>query len=304
MAFDSSHIGAATLCVLFADIAGSTRLYELLGDEDASRTVKLCLEEMKAATAMHNGSVIDIIGDEILSTFPTTGHAASAAESMMRGVERLPPVNGGPVCLRIGFHFGPVLRGKSGICGDTVNTAARIVSLARARQVFASKAAIDLMPPYPRYASRDIASFCLKGKREEMDICELLWEEERTELTVQLKRTDSMAAAKQRLMLALDPDRLIVYDPGKGPLTLGRGVENDVVVDSPRISRQHARIELRRDKYVLADSSTNGTWVRFDGKQDVMLRHEELALHGRGVITLGHPFNPCERQGSLGFDVA
>ena len=305
MEYDSSHIGAVKFCVLFADIAGSTRLYEQLGDEEAARVVKLCLEEMKTATRINDGLVVETIGDEILSVFPSPGQAASSAEAMMRRVERLPPVAGTPMSLRIGFHYGPVLTEGGKIFGDTVNTAARIVSLAKARQIFASKTSVELMPAVLRNATRDIASFSLKGKRQDMDICELLWdEEERTELTVQLKRVGGIEGSRLRLVLGVAPDRLIAYDPGNGPLTLGRGAENQVVIDSPRVSRQHARIELRRDKYMLADSSTNGTWVRFGGEGEVMLRHEELALHGRGLITLGQPFDPADRLGTLGFDVA
>jgi len=304
MQFDLDHNGAIRLCVLFADIAGSSRLYESLGDGEAARIVKRCLEEMKAATHLNQGVVVETIGDEILSTFPSPGQAAFAAKTMMRRVQQLPPVSGNPLSLRIGFHYGPVLKEEGKIFGDTVNTAARIVSLAKASQVFASKASVELMPPLLRDATRDIASFSLKGKREEMDICELLWDEEGSDLTIQFKPPPSMEGASQRLALGLGPDRLVVYDPGKGPLSLGRGLENDVVIDSPRASRRHARIELRRGKFVLTDSSTNGTWVLFEGEGEVMLRHEDLALHGRGLITLGHPYDHANRQGTLGFDVA
>jgi len=303
MDFDSSQNGAVKLCVLFADIAGSTRLYELQGDEEASRVIKLCLEEMKIATEIHGGLVVDTIGDEILSTFSSPEKAAAAAEAMMRRVERI-PTRTHPINLRIGFHFGPVLKEGEQIFGDTINTASRIASLAKARQVFASKTTVEMMPPFLRNATRDIASFSLKGKREEMEICEILWEEEHTDLTVQFNRGASLGGVRQRLMLGLEPDKLIFYDPAKGPLTLGRGGENDVIIDNLRVSRRHARIELRRDKYVLTDSSTNGTWVRFEGENEVALRHEELALHGRGQITLGHPFDPADRVGTLGFDVA
>jgi predicted component of type VI protein secretion system len=61
-------------------------------------------------------------------------------------------------------------------------------------------------------------------------------------------------------------------------------------------SRQHARIEFRRGKFVLVDQSTNGTWVRGDDGKDHYLRREELALWGEGMISLGdriHPEHPA-----------
>jgi hypothetical protein len=49
---------------------------------------------------------------------------------------------------------------------------------------------------------------------------------------------------------------------GEGPLTLGRAPENDVVVEDPAASRQHAEIRHEGGGYVLHDrGSGNGTWV-------------------------------------------
>lgn len=304
MDHESLQNGANIVCVMFADISGSTKLYETLGDEEASGIIKLCLDEMKAATVLHQGHVADVIGDEILATFEFSEHAVQAAETMMRQVEGLPPVKGAPLSLRIGIHIGPVLSKDGQLYGDTINTAARIVSLARARQIFTSKSTVETLPGYLASNSRDIASFALKGKREEMDICELIWLEEPTDLTIQAPRASAhKTTLKHRLVLAQESGMPFVFQPDEGPLTLGRGQENKLVIENPRASRLHARIELRRDKYVLVDSSTNGTWVRFDGENEVVLRHEELALHGSGLITLGNPFDPENRKCSLGFDV-
>jgi hypothetical protein len=289
--------------VLFADITGSTTLYETLGDQEASRVVKLCLDEMKAATEQHRGIVVETIGDEILSTFASAEYASLAADSMMRRIEKLPPVNGRPLSLRIGFHFGPVLQENGKLFGDTINTAARIVALARARQIFASKTAVDLLPTFMRNNTRDIAAFNLKGKREEMDICEILWQGEHSELTVQYK-SGPEKTVKQRLLVKPSPEKLHVLDAHTSQLTLGRGTENTIIIDNLRVSRHHAKIELRRDKFVITDSSTNGTWVLFDGKSEVLLRHEELALQGRGLISLGHPYDPNDNVGTLRFEEA
>ena len=55
-----------------------------------------------------------------------------------------------------------------------------------------------------------------------------------------------------------------------------------------KASRLHARIERRRDKYVLIDHSTNGTFCVVQGEREVELRREELLLRGRGRIVFGH----------------
>ena len=59
------------VAILFADVVGSTQLYEKFGDTQASATVALCLDIMKDATYQYNGTVIKTIGDEVMSTFET-----------------------------------------------------------------------------------------------------------------------------------------------------------------------------------------------------------------------------------------
>ena len=58
------------VAVLFADVVGSTRLYELLGDQRARELIQLCVEIMRDATGRNRGTVIKTIGDEILAIFP------------------------------------------------------------------------------------------------------------------------------------------------------------------------------------------------------------------------------------------
>ena len=64
-------------------------------------------------------------------------------------------------------------------------------------------------------------------------------------------------------------------------LTLGRDQQNDVMIADRKASRLHARIERRRDKFVLIDHSSNGTYVTVEGEPELALRREELVLRGR-----------------------
>ena len=63
------------VAILFADVVGSTQLYDKFGDTKASETVARCLDIMKDATSQHSGTVIKTIGDEVMSTFATVDEA-------------------------------------------------------------------------------------------------------------------------------------------------------------------------------------------------------------------------------------
>ena len=53
------------VAILFADVAGSTRLYELFGDQTAKALIDACLRCMRDAAVDSRGRVVKIIGDEI-----------------------------------------------------------------------------------------------------------------------------------------------------------------------------------------------------------------------------------------------
>ena len=65
--------------ILFADVSGSTKLYEVLGNADAQQTIDRCLGIVKRICVDQGGRVVKTIGDEVLASFPTPDAAARAA---------------------------------------------------------------------------------------------------------------------------------------------------------------------------------------------------------------------------------
>ena len=125
----------------------------------------------------------------------------------------------------------------------------------------------------------------VKGKDKDIAIMELVWLDsaELTTLTTRPKLRVS------RLQL-LHGTREIDLGPGATSLTIGRDAQNDVVIADRLASRQHARIERRRDKFVVVDQSSNGTFVTVEGEPEVQLRREEMMLRESGHISFGHAY--------------
>ena len=88
----------------------------------------------------------------------------------------------------------------------------------------------------------------------------------------------------------------IVLDENATTITLGRDAQNDIVIADRKASRLHARVERRRDKFVIVDQSSNGTFVTVDGEPEIMLRREELMLRGRGRVTSAMPTSTTRRS--------
>ncbi len=272
------------LAVLFADIAGSTRLYEQLGDAQALAAISRCLALAESAASGHGGRLIKTIGDEALLVFGNADQAAEAAGEIQRRMAELSSAESPRLGFRIGFHFGAALEVSGDVFGDSVNVAARMVALAKRGQVILSGSTAEALSPWLRERVRELDVLTVKGKEKDIGICELVWQDSSAELTALATRPAAMAA---RLQLRHGP-RVFELDTSSPTLTLGRDSENDVVIADRLASRLHARIERRRDKFVLVDQSSNGTFVTFDGEREIQIRHEEVILRGRGHISFGH----------------
>lgn len=276
------------VAVLFADVVGSTRLYEQLGDNRARELILVCIELMREATERNRGTVIKTIGDEVLSIFPTVDDAINAASEMHQDIAARPEllVQGQHVTIRIGCHFGPVVFENRDIFGTSVHTANRVTSQAKGGQVLLSAEAIRRCTPEWRAVSRRVDVATLRGLAEEIELYEVLWQQE--DVTSMLPSIDVGANRQRHSRVRVRYlDREVLLDDAKKELTMGRADENDLVVKGTLISRLHARIEVLRDRFLLVDQSTNGTFVTNQDGKEAFVRRDSVVLQGRGCIGLG-----------------
>jgi class 3 adenylate cyclase len=276
---------SVTLATLFADVAGSTRLYERFGDAIAHAAIDDCLSAMKAATQAFGGRTIKTIGDELMAVFPTAEAACQAAIEMQWRVEELPPVGDAALSIRIGFHYGAAVEHEGDVFGDSVNVAARLTEVANPRQIIASGQVTAELPPALATGTRRLWPMPLKGKTEPIDVVEVLWTGDE-EATATLSAQFQAQRAPLRLRLRYR-DQEVIVDDVRSKVEIGRDPVNELVVDAPNVSRVHARVEWRRDKFVLTDLSTNGTYVMDALNQETRLRREEFILDGDGKLSFG-----------------
>jgi len=277
------------VAVLFADVVGSTRLYEVLGDLKARDMVVACVDLMRAATERNRGKVIKTIGDEILAIFPTANDAVNAAGEMQQDIGARPElsVQGQHVAIRIGCHFGPVVLENKDIFGASVHTANRMTSQAKAGQIILTSAMVERLSPEWRAATRQIDVTSVRGRTEEMELFEAIWQQEDATSMLPSIAIDARTGHRpKRVRLRYQGVDYVVGD-GKESLTMGRADENDMVVHGPLISRIHARVEIARNKVLLVDQSTNGTFVTGEEGREAFVRRDSVSLQGKGLIGLG-----------------
>jgi adenylate cyclase len=289
---------ADKLAVLFADICGSMALYDKLGDDLARKAISRCINTMVGKIPAYQGTLIKTIGDEVMVTFPSAEAAIYAACAMQAAVKNEHPLDGTPLHIRIGFNFGEVIKDSDDVFGNTVNVAARVASITRAGQIMATQAVFNALPPDLQSKMRQIMRAEFKGKQELHEIYQVICEQEdmlntRTRVGMPAFRkspdnSDEMILRYRGQSIKVNKERRSV--------ALGRGETCDITVQNDFASRLHIHIELRFGKFIIADQSTNGTYIRFNQGKAVHITREEISLHGNGSISLGQAFdeNPAE----------
>ena len=274
--------------LLFADICGSTSLFEKYGDLRARQIETQVLDLLAACTNAHQGTVIKTIGDEIMSCFPDAERGVSAACEMQQGIKDDPVLAELSIAIRIGLHHGPVLVEKNDVFGDAVNVAARMVALAKADQIITTRETVSHLSADSRQITRGLGRSWVRGKQNEMEIAEVIWYESGSLTQMSDGETQKILRNQLYARLILDyRDQNIPITPSTQVFTIGRGLKNNLVVERELVSRSHATIEFRQGKFILKDNSTNGTYLLLENGARFFVRREEFTLHERGVICLG-----------------
>jgi class 3 adenylate cyclase len=276
--------GLTQLSTLFADVVGSTRLYERYGDEAAHAAIEACLDRLQQVTAEFGGRSVKTIGDELMAVFADAERACEAAIEMQWRVQEMPPLQDHRIELRIAFHHGAAVERDRDVFGDSVNVAARLVALTKSRQIITSGQTLEALAPEVAANARHLWPVDVRGRSDSVDLYEILWDAADANVTVSAQWPLPPAPLRLRLLYRGEE---VVVDRACPQVSLGRDADNEVVVDAPNASRVHARIEWRRDKFVLVDLSTNGTYVALEDGRETTVRREELILDGQGSISLG-----------------
>ncbi len=282
--------------IVFADIAGSTALYEVLGNERAAEAVTLVVGAMARSIEAGGGRVVKTLGDGVLAVFADGAPARSATAALMRNhaqqMQDWPAEMGLEV--RVGVAAGEIVEVDGDCYGDAVNLAARLCERARPCEVWFSASAVPELALAEEQRFVRLGTLAIRGKTEPIMVFGLEWRQDedpeaQTVLT-HLPSTFGPPPTEPAQLQVHWGDEGRVFGAGDMPLLLGRAPQSQVFVNDQRVSREHARIEWSRGAFALVDLSRFGTWLRFDGQEPLLLRRDSCLLHGSGAIALGVAF--------------
>jgi class 3 adenylate cyclase len=297
--------------ILFADLRGSTSMYETLGNAHASTVVTQTVALMARIIGHHRGHVVKTLGDGLMAMFESAADAVDAADEMHDSLERIgvpgePPglrARAVPLKLQVGLAHGEVVELSGDVFGDAVNVAARLLDHAGDNETLATSTVVErLGPSQARFRSLDRMQ--LRGRVEPVHV----------HLLEAVRRFGDTAATAFGDIVPAAPDpeaiRLVwahlnrVYAGPNLPVVLGRSPQATYIIEDTRVSRSHARIDWHGGTFQLIDLSFNGTYVRFDHDPEIIsLRRGACTLHGSGLIGLGTPPSEEARGPSVRFEI-
>ncbi len=267
--------------ILFADITDSTRLYEKLGNTGARRLCANSISVIGQIVMSHHGKVIKTMGDGLMAAFDDVQKSYDAAVAIQEfhADKRL--------SVTVGFHHGPVLVENNDIFGDTVNVAAKITSKAKAGEILLSQEVFDSLPIYYQMTIRLLDCVRLKGKNKPVNIYTVIYDQQEATICTAISPLINSPGKPVSLLISCNDVRHMIYPAEHKLFRLGRDEKNDCVSFSPYASRIHAVIEFERDRFIVTDQSTNGTFVNGSGGNTFFLKRESAPLVGEGIISLG-----------------
>ena len=276
--------------ILFADVSGSTRLFETRGDLEARRLIAAVLDVHALICREHGGRVIKTIGDEIMCSLPDAREGVLAACEMQRKMASNADFARDRLAVHIGLHHGEALEENDDVYGDAVNTAARMVALAKREQIIASAGSVQGLDGGRVPAFRSLGRIHVDGKLQPIEIVDVIWHEDMSNMTT----VQGIGGAWPKVTEIAGPTlqlchrgKVVTLDGASASFTIGRSPINALQIEADWVSRTHALIEFKRGHFVVYDRSTNGTYVKLGGDDELHLHRDELHMRKAGTISLG-----------------
>ena len=130
----------------FADLVGFTAFTEQV-DAAAFMAAMVQFErEVQDAVVDQGGTVVKLIGDEVMFATPNPVSAVRVAAALVGIGRDIPGLDG----MRVGLAYGQVIRSGGDFYGTVVNTAARIVGQAYTDAIVATQRVVDALRAHER----------------------------------------------------------------------------------------------------------------------------------------------------------
>jgi adenylate cyclase len=164
--------------VIFADLTGSTGVFEALGNQKATLAVTRLTQLMAQACESHHGDVVKTLGDGVLAVFEQVSDAIAAMVALQREhrerIAQWPPRL--VMQIKVGTASGNIVRVDGDCYGEAVNLAARLCDMAGPSEIWATAQVTDAAPQASGVRVRALGPVAIRGMAEAREVCQIHWD--------------------------------------------------------------------------------------------------------------------------------
>ena len=175
------------MAIVFTDVCGYTHYMDTRGDIAGRAWMQKHNDIVLPLIGQHQGKVLSIMGDGVMSSFEKTLDAVKACIAIQKGLitynQSAEPVD--ELHVTIGVNTGEILVDDDHIAGDTVNVASRIETKAEADQILISETAYEDVRGSEDIICRKHGSVAVKGKDIPLELYRVIWQDEEIVLSVE-----------------------------------------------------------------------------------------------------------------------
>jgi adenylate cyclase len=170
----------AEVTVVFADLTGSTGVFEALGNAKATQAITRLTDWMGKVCTSRGGHVVKNLGDGVLMVFTLNTNAVEAVTEMQRAhTERIKTwPEKLKMHLQVGLARGEVIEQGGDYFGDAVNVASRLSDLSGPDQILGTNTVIDSLPDDSLIRFRSLGAMDIRGRNEACVVYRVEWQNE------------------------------------------------------------------------------------------------------------------------------
>lgn len=266
-------------CVMISDITGSTQLYEVENNAAALEQISYVLDRMREIVETAGGHCVKSQGDDVLAYFDIPEQGFQAAWTMINEDWH------SALSVHVGMYVGEIIHKDGDIYGRPVNTAARLSSLSKPKEILLGDECYDMLEPASQQQLALIGELQLKGKQAPTRVysCSMVDLSEQT--VIFSKPEDDRTSRTESAEFTYEGKS---WQIGEGEtLTIGRSADCDIVMDQAWVSRKHAALSVRRWQLEFTDHSSTGSVLQTADGTEFTVHRRATLLNGSGMIFVG-----------------
>jgi class 3 adenylate cyclase/tetratricopeptide (TPR) repeat protein len=184
-----------TLCLMLADVVGSTAFYQQHGDVQGRLFIQRHHDTLTPLIVKRHGRVVKTIGDGIMAAFDAPTEALECALAVQQALweTRAQSPEDMPLQTKVSLHYGNALVETNDIYGDLVNMSARLIDMAAPDQILISQTVYEAVKAHTASPILPLTTRGWKEGERSIPVYEVLWQQlaDTDSTSPQLRKFDS-----------------------------------------------------------------------------------------------------------------